>query len=82
MEISYSAAKVWCSSCAKDVEGALELSSTEVSWLRALISLTFDQLLEFEISPETAALLLSLAHSWCAVHLDARLRAFEFMMSV
>ena len=79
---SVAAGGLLCSSCAKDVEGALELSSTEVSWLRALISLTFDQLLEVEISPETAALLLSLAHSWCAVHLDARLRAFEFMMSV
>ena len=71
-----------CSSCAKDDEGALELSGAEVSWLRALIALTFDQLLEAEIDPQTAALLASLAHSWCAVHLDARLRAYEFMMSV
>lgn len=71
-----------CSSCAKDISGATELSTTEVAWLRALISCTFDQLLEAELTPDLAALLLSLAHSWCAVHLDARLRAFEFMLSV
>lgn len=71
-----------CASCAKDVAGATELSATEVLWLRALISMTFDQLLDAQLEPELAALLLSLAHSWCAVHLDARLRAFEFMLSV
>lgn len=71
-----------CASCAKDVPGATELSTSEVAWLRALISSTFDQLLEATIAPELAALLLSLAHAWCAVHLDARLRAFEFMLSV
>ena len=71
-----------CASCAKDVTGAVELSTTEVSWLRALIGLTFDQLLEAPIEPELAALLVSLVHSWCAEHLDARLRAWEFLLSV
>lgn len=71
-----------CASCAKDVAGATELSTSEVSWMRALISLTFDQLLGGDIDSGLAALLVSLAHSWCAVHLDARLRAFEFLLSV
>ncbi len=71
-----------CSSCARSVEGALEMSTTEIAWLRSLISLTFDQLLSEDPGAEVSALLLSLAHTWCAVHLDARLRAFEFMLSV
>ena len=71
-----------CSSCAKDVEGATELSRTEMSWMRAMISCTFDQLVDAQIDSELATLLVALAHSWCAVHLDARLRAFEFLLSV
>ncbi len=71
-----------CSSCAKDVEGALEMSTTEISWLRALIALTFDELLAAPIDAGLAVLLVSLAHSWGAVHLDARLRAFEFLLSL
>ena len=71
-----------CSSCAKDVEGATELSASEVAWVRALIGCTFDELLATQVSAELAALLASLAHSWCAVHLDARLRAWEFMLSL
>ena len=71
-----------CASCAKDVEGASELSATEMGWLRALIGLTFDELLASEVDRATAALLVSLVHGWCAVHLDARLRAWEFMLSV
>lgn len=71
-----------CASCAKDVEGAVELSSTEIAWMRALIFQTFDDLLASPIDADVAALMLSLAHSWGAVHLDARLRAFEFLLSV
>ena len=71
-----------CASCAKDVEGATELSTTEMAWLKALIGLRFDELLEAQIDTALAGLLVSLAHSWCAVHLDARLRAFEFMLSI
>lgn len=71
-----------CASCARNLEGATGLSVTEIAWLRALISMTFDELLSAAIDAQTAALLVSLAHSWCAVHLDARMRAFEFMLSV
>ena len=79
---SSAAGGLLCASCAKDLAGATELSTSEIAWLRALIALTFDQLLELEIDAHTAALLLSLAHTWCAVHLDARMRAFEFLLSV
>lgn len=71
-----------CASCAKDVEGVVELSSTEIAWMRALIVQRFDDLLEAPIDADVAALMLSLGHSWGAVHLDARLRAFEFLLSI
>lgn len=71
-----------CSSCARSVEGATELSTSEVATLRALLSATFDELLARELPDETAALMLSLAHGWCALHLDARMRAFEFALSL
>ena len=79
---SASAGGLLCSSCAKDIEGTTELSTTEIAWLKALIAMRFDELLQAYIETELAALLVSLAHSWCAVHLDARLRAFEFMLSI
>ena len=71
-----------CASCAKDVEGAVQLAAGEVAWLRALIGLTFDELLATQVDRATAAHLLSLVHVWCAVHLDCRLRAWEFLLSV
>lgn len=77
---SAAAGGLLCASCAKDVEGATELSATEVAWLRALIALTFDQLVDADIDAQTAALMLSLVHSWCAVHLDARMRAWEYLL--
>ena len=48
----------------------------------ALVFDTFDALLAAPVDAALAALMVSLAHTWCAVHLDARLRAFEFMLSV
>ena len=71
-----------CASCAKDVEGATQLAAGEVAWLRALIGLTFDELLSSQVDRATAAHLLALVHVWCAVQLDCRLRAWEFMLSV
>lgn len=68
-----------CASCAREVAGAQELSAGEMAWLRALLGCTFDELLAAEIDSQTAALLLALAHSWAATHLDARLRAMEFL---
>lgn len=68
-----------CASCAREVAGAQELSAGEMAWLRALLRCTFDELLAAEVDSQTAALLLALAHSWAATHLDARLRAMEFL---
>lgn len=71
-----------CESCAKDVEGAEVLDSATFSWLGALIHKTFDELIVTEIAAEQASLLASLAHLWAATHLDAKLRAYEFMLGV
>ena len=71
-----------CASCAKDVEGAEPVAPSMVAWLKALISLTFDQILAEETGSETAVELLGMAHSWAATHLDARLKAFEFALAL
>ena len=71
-----------CESCAREVAGAQEVSSGLLAWLRSLISCTFDELLATEIDAETAVSLLGIAHSWAATHLDARLRAMEFLAGV
>ncbi len=68
-----------CASCAREVAGAQPLSAGELAWLRATLACTFDELLGSEVDAQTASLLLALAHSWAATHLDARLRAMEFM---
>ena len=84
-DVSYfsaAAGGVLCASCAREVAGARELSRSEVSWLRALLSLTFDELLAAQIDAETAVALLGTAHVWAATHLDARLRATEFYLGV
>lgn len=71
-----------CESCAREVEGAVAVSPSELGWVQALLSLTFDQLLAAEVSAETSVFLLGIAHSWAATHLDARLRALEFALSL
>lgn len=70
-----------CSSCAREVAGAQEVTASELAWLRALLGCTFDELLQAEVAAPQAALMLSLAHAWAATHLDCRLRAMEFMAS-
>ncbi len=77
---SVAAGGMLCESCAKDVEGAEPLSASEVEWLRALLGLTFDQLLMAELDVRLSTLLLTMAHRWAATHLDARLRAMEFLL--
>lgn len=71
-----------CESCSKDIEGAEPISTALIEWLKFLLSATFDEILEAEIDGRTAIELLGLAHRWAATHLDARLRAFEFLMGV
>ena len=71
-----------CESCARDVAGAEEVSPSQVAWLRALLGSTFDELLSAPVDDSCAAWLLGCAHTWCATHLEARLRAMEFALSV
>ena len=51
-----------------------------VAWLRALMNYRFDELAACAIEASQATLLLAFAHTWCATHLDAHLRAFEFLL--
>lgn len=69
-----------CASCASSVAGAEPLSGSQVGWLRSLLALRFDELAVAPIDMGTAAFLLALSHVWAATHLDARLRALEFML--
>ena len=69
-----------CGSCASSVPGAELVSTGEVAWLRALMGMTFDELMAQKIDPHTAAFLLGLSHVWAATHTDQRLRAMEFML--
>lgn len=73
---------VLCESCAKDVEGAEPVDAALLSWMGALVGSTFDELLATPVDAQTSATLLAHAHRWAATHLDARLRAFEFDLSV
>ncbi len=71
-----------CESCAREVPGAEPVSPSQLAWVRALVGSTFDQLLAADVSAEGALWLLGTAHTWAATHLDARLRAFEFMLAL
>ncbi|MDO4796430.1 MAG: DNA repair protein RecO [Coriobacteriales bacterium] len=75
---SVAAGGVLCESCAKDIAEALPITQAHVEWIASLILSRFDVLATCEVSQETSTFLVRLAHSWCATHLDARLRAFEF----
>lgn len=78
---SAAAGGVLCESCAREVAGAQEVSATQLFWLRALLTSTFDDLLAAPIDAATSLFLLGSAHLWAATHLDARLRAMEFCLS-
>ena len=75
---SVSAGGVLCESCAQGVEGAKPISKEQVGWIRALIGMTFDELLLVQIDAGTAAYLLETARLWGTTHLDCRLKAAEF----
>lgn len=77
---SASAGGLLCASCAPSVAGAQAVDADAVNWLRALIPLTFEQLVQCPVSMSTSNLLLALSHLWAATHLDARLRAMEFLL--
>lgn len=69
-----------CASCAAGVPGAELVDANLVRWLRSLISLRFMELEQAPIDSPTATFLLALSHVWAATHLDARLRAMEFLL--
>lgn len=69
-----------CESCAREVAGAQRVTAGELAWLRALLGLTFDELLSVDVDAATAVFALGAAHAWAATHLDARLRAMEFYL--
>ena len=69
-----------CASCAREVAGAQEVGPGQLSWLRALLGSTFDELLAAPADADTALFLLGTSRVWAATHLDARLRAMEFYL--
>ena len=69
-----------CASCAASIPGAEEVDANIIAWLRSLIALRFAELAGAPIDPQMATFLLALAHVWAATHLDARLRACEFLL--
>ena len=69
-----------CASCAAGIPGAEEVDGNVIGWLRSLIALRFTELAQAAIDPQTAVFLLALSHVWAATHLDARLRAMEFLL--
>lgn len=71
-----------CESCARDVEGAEPVSPSQLAWISSLVNSTFDELVGVEVDAQSAGWLASLAHLWSTTHLDARLRAWEFMLGV
>ena len=79
---SPSAGGMLCASCAKDVAGAVPMGPSGRDRLQALVKSTFDDILKMELGVDVTTELVSLAHVWAATHLDARLRAFEFMLSL
>lgn len=80
--LSVSAGGALCSSCAKDVPEAEEVSSSTFAWIATLLRSTFDDLRDMPVDLETSSWLVGFAHRWAATHLDARLRALEFYLSV
>ena len=80
--LSVSAGGALCSSCAKDMPDAQEVGASLIGWIKALIGMTFDAVLEAEADLVTTSELMGFAHRWAATHLDARLRSFEFCLSV
>ena len=81
-EFSVAAGGLVCTSCAQTIPDAEPLAPSQVAWLRSCIGLTFDELLVAPINPDTALFLLGAAHAWAATQLSARLKAFEFALSL
>lgn len=70
-----------CASCAHEQPGAELFEETSFARLKTLMYTPFDTIEQLDVSQAEALELLALAHRWAAVHLDARLRSLEFMLS-
>lgn len=66
-----------CSSCARDVAGARELSANTLAWVRALLRRTFAELINDEIDQATSSDLFDLTREWAETQLDVRLKSFS-----
>lgn len=73
---------VMCESCSRNIEGAEPVDVRQIGWVASLLGSTFDELLGAQVDEMTSSWLVSLAHVWASTHLDARLRAWEFMLGV
>lgn len=73
---------VVCESCASEHEGCEEISTGEISWIKALLNLTFDELLAAQVDTNTANFLVCTAHIWASTHLECRFKAFEYYLSL
>lgn len=80
--LSCVAGGVVCESCSRDMADAVPVTGAQVAWVASLIRSTFDELLACEVGADMAVFLAGFAHRWAATHLEARLRAFEFLLSV
>lgn len=80
--LSVSAGGAVCASCAKDIGDAAEVNPSFLRWIQALVRSTFDELLMAACDVRTTSELVGFAHRWAATHLDARLRAMEFYLSI
>lgn len=78
--VSAHAGGLLCASCAATVPGAEHIEPALVAWLRSLMGLRLVELATAPVDAATGAHVLALAHVWAATHLDARLRALEFML--
>lgn len=79
---SAAAGGLLCESCGTGIEGAEPVSASQIAWLKALLSSTFDELLAAEVDGGTAAFIVGLSHVWSSTHLDARLFSYEFYQTL
>lgn len=78
---SVSAGGLLCDGCAGEAEDAESVDARRAAWLRSLIGARLADLAAAPVDGPTAAWLASFARNWAAYHLDARLRAFDFLLS-
>ncbi|MDJ1121499.1 DNA repair protein RecO [Olsenella sp. YH-ols2217] len=71
-----------CESCARDVEGATPATENQLAWVDALVGARLDVLAGSACDVGTASWLATQAHLWGTTHLEARLKAWEFLLSL